>query len=271
MLRLNTRTVAAMLAVIPALALPASAAATTLIGSGSSAEQPILEVLFSKYTKTHKGIRFKYNPNGGNAGVKDVQAGRSEFAVNTRPPLPSDSGTTYAKLYLDGLCIVVNPKNSLSGLTIAQSKDVFTDVFTNWSQVGGSNLTTTIDPLGRNPTAGLYTFFQSAVLGGATQASNVDQLGSDGLVATGVEKDANAIGYVGLPNSLASGVKRLTINGIACSTANIKTEKYPLFRFAWAVLPTKKPNSKVLQFFNWVRTNKTAAGIISRGGAVPLK
>jgi ABC-type phosphate transport system substrate-binding protein len=260
-----------VLAVVPVLALPVTAAAaTTLVGSGSSAEQPILQVLFSKYSKLHKGTRFKYIPDGGNAGVKDVQGGRSQFAVNTRPPLPADSGTTYAKLYLDGLCIVVNPANHLSGLSISQTKDIFTDVVTNWSGVPGSGLTTTIDPIGRNSTAGLFTFFQSAVLGGATQANNVDQAASDGLVATGVEKDPNAIGYVGLPNSLASGVKRLTINGIACSTATIKTEKYPLFRFAWAVLPSNHPSAAVEKFFNWVRTSKAARAIVSRGGAVPL-
>lgn len=67
--------------------------------------------LFKAYSKLHKKIRFSYVPDGGNAGVKDVQAGRSQFAINTRPPLPSDSGTTYVKLFLDGLCIAVNKSN----------------------------------------------------------------------------------------------------------------------------------------------------------------
>ena len=135
---------------IPMVALPASAGATTLFGSGSSAEQPILQVLFKGYKKVHHNIRFVYTPDGGNAGVKDVQAGRRQFAVNTRPPLPSDSGTTYFKLFLDGLCVGVNPANSLSELSISQAKDIFTDVVTSWSQVAGSNLTSTIDPIGRN-------------------------------------------------------------------------------------------------------------------------
>ena len=75
----------------------------------------------------------------------------------------------------------------------------------------GSNLTSTIDPVGRNSTAGSYTFFQSAVLGGATQSSNVQPVTSDGLVATAVTKDQNAIGYVGLAHAgKGSGVKTLT-------------------------------------------------------------
>ena len=93
------------------MAIPSAAAATTLVGSGSSAAQPYMLELFKAYSKLHKKIRFSYVPDGGNAGVKDVQAGRSQFAINTRPPLPSDSGTTYVKLFLDGLCIAVNKSN----------------------------------------------------------------------------------------------------------------------------------------------------------------
>jgi phosphate transport system substrate-binding protein len=257
-------------AVIPALAVPATAGATTLFGSGSSAEQPILNVLFRGYNKQHPKIRFNYLADGGNAGVKDVQAGRRLFAVNTRAPLPSDSGTTQVKLFLDGLCVAVNPANSLSNLSIGQTKDIFTGVDTNWSQVDGSNLSTTVDPVGRNSSAGSYTFFQSAVLGGATQSSNVHAVTSDGLVATAVHTDRDAIGYVGLAHSGASsGVKKVSLNGVACNAANIKKETYPLYRFIWGVFPTSHPSKQVEQFFDWVATNKAAGKIIASAGAVP--
>ena len=190
------------------VALPASAGATTLFGSGSSAEQPIMNVLFRAYNKLHTSIRFNYLPDGGNAGVTDVQAGRRLFSINTRPPLPSDAGTTYFKLFLDGLCIAVNPANSVSDLPSRTTKNIFTGDGHQLEPGRGSNLTSTIDPIGRNSAAGSYTFFQQAVLGGATQSSNVSQQTSDGLVATAVSKDQNAIGYVGLAHSgKGSGVK----------------------------------------------------------------
>lgn len=251
------------------VALPASAGATTLFGSGSSAEQPILNVLFRAYNRLHPKIRFNYLPDGGNAGVTDVQQGRRLFAVNTRPPLPSDAGTTYFKLFLDGLCVAVNKSNTLSNLTVPQTKDIFTGVFTNWSQVGGSNLATTIDPIGRNSSAGSYTFFQQAILGNATQSSNVQQETSDGLVATAVSKDQGAIGYVGLAHSgKGSGVKTVTLNGVACNQANIRNETYPMFRYIWGVLPTGHASTTVEKFFDWVRTSKQAGQIINRAGAV---
>ena len=110
-LRLKLRTAVAVAVIAPTLAVPAAAGATTVIGSGSSAEQPILTALFAGYHKLHHSINFVYTADGGNAGVKDVQSGTSQFAVNTRAPLPSDAGTLQAKLYLDGLCVAVNKAN----------------------------------------------------------------------------------------------------------------------------------------------------------------
>ena len=261
---------AASAAIVASLGAPALASATTLIGSGSSAEQPIMQLLFSAYSRANKGVHFAYTPDGGNAGVKDVQQGRSQFAINTRPPLPSDGGTTQFKIFLDGLCVGVNPSNSLSNITLASLKNVFLGLTTSWSGVPGSSLSSTIDPIGRNSTAGSYTFFQTAVLGGKTQASNVLPVTSDGLVAQGIKNDANSIGYVGLAHAgKSSGVKTLEINGVGCDQATIKAETYPLFRYIWAVIPSASPNASVEKFIQWVRTNKTAGQVINLGGAVP--
>ena len=225
--------------------------------------------LFKTYSSIHKSIKFKYIPDGGNAGVKDVQDHRSQFAINTRPPEPSDAGTTYVKLFLDGLCIAVNKSNSITDISLPTLKNIFLGVDTNWSQVGGSNLSTTIDPLGRNSSAGQYTFFQSSVLGGATQASDVAQLTSDGLVQTGVERDPNSIGYVGLSHSGAPA-KKILVNGISCSPANIRTETYPLWRYDWGVIPSTGANKNVVAFLKWAADNKTARSVEAKAGAVPL-
>lgn len=263
------RAAAALAALTPALMAPAAAAASTVIGSGSSAEQPILLALFKGYRKVDRHVTFIYTADGGNAGIKDVQAGRSAFAVNTRAPLPSDHGTEQVKLFLDGLCVAVNRSNHLSNLSLSTAANIFEAVDTTWSQVAGSNLTTTIDPIGRNSTAGSYTFFQKAVLKGATQASSVEQLTSDGLVAKAIKNDANAIGYVGLAHAgKGSGIKALKLNGISCTPANIKTERYPLSRFIWGVLSSKHPDAAAAAFFDWVRTSKAAGKIIAKT-AVP--
>lgn len=270
-MKAKSRSLVGALVVLVALAIgPAAANAATIFGSGSSASVPYLEALFKGYKKVDKKTTFVFTANNGNAGAKDVQDGKSSFAIQTRPPLPSDSGLSYSKLFLDGLCVAVNPANNLSALSIQQVADIYLGRVTSWSGVG-SNLNTSISAFGRFSTAGLYTFFQSAVLKGSTQASNVTALDKDGEVAVAVKGNPNGIGYVGLANSKPgqSGVKRLKLNGQPCAASAIRTLKYPLSRYAWIVLPAKKPNKTATKFADWVRTSYAAGVIIDKAGAVP--
>lgn len=266
----SSKKLAGLLVVVVALLVgPATANAVTVIGSGSSATQPYLEALAKGYKKVVPSFKVIYTANNGNAGAKDVQDGKSQFALQTRPPLPSDSGLSYSKLFLDGLCVGVNPSNNLSGLQISQVKDIFLGTVTEWSQVG-SNLNKPISAFGRFSTAGLYTFFQSAVLGGATQSSNVTALDKDGEVAVALSGNDAGIGYVGLANAHPKqGVKALKLNGQPCAPSAIKTLKYPLSRYAWIVLPASKPNKNVTKFGDWIRTSYAAGKIIDKAGAVP--
>lgn len=259
--------VAATLALLGAV--PSAASATTLIGSGSNAMQPYILALANEYHKQKPGINIVYTANGGNAGVKDVQAGRSQFAGQSRAPLPSDAGTTYFKAFEDALCPIVNStKNKLKNTTISQLRDIYTGKITNWGQVPGSGLTTTIAPFGRESNAGTFTFWTQAVLNGAAQAGNVTTVLSDALVANGVKNNPNAIGYAGFPY-VKGKLHALKINGIPCNPAHVKTAQYVLSRFMYFVTPTP-PNSDVAAWIDWVRTNATAGVIIRRIGGVTL-
>lgn len=261
------------------LATPATASASTavLIGSGSSAAQPYMVALFAAYHKLHKNINFKYTPDGGNAGVKDVQSGISQFAVQTAAPLPSQTKVTFTKLFLDALCIDVNSKNNLANLSLDQLGGAFKQppTYTTWSQLGSNLGGDSIVTQGRNSAAGQFTFFQGVVLNGGAENSSTTQLTSDGLVKVAIEKNKDAIGYVGLANSgvkgetKATGEKAIKVNGVACSSANVKKKTYPLWRYDWSVLPSTSPNPQVVAFFNWVRTSAAAGKVLTTTGAVP--
>jgi len=270
---MRSKTLAIAALSLMGLAAPASAGAVTLIGSGSVAAQPVLQALFATYTKkVNKKVHFVYTPNGGNAGVKDVQNGTSQFAGQARTPLPSDAGTTYIKMFLDGLCMDVNPKNSLTNITIQQTHDIYRGLITNWSQVPGSTLGTTIDPVGRDTNGGTYNFFLQAVLGNEAPASNVNALTADGLVVNAVKQDPNAIGYAGLAWQ-KKGLKPLKVNGVPCAPSKISVEplKYPLSRYLFLVLPGDGSSSPkaLVKFIDWARRSKLAGSIISQAGGVP--
>jgi phosphate transport system substrate-binding protein len=270
-MRIKSLAIAAV--ALAGLAVPASASAVTYIGSGSVAAQPVLQALFQTYTKqVNKKVHFVYTANGGNAGVKDVQNGTSQFAGQARTPLPSDAGTTYIKAFMDGLCLDVNKSNTLTNISIQQAHDIYRGLLTNWSQVGG-NLTTTIDPVGRDTNGGTYNFFLQAVLNNEAPASNVNALTADGLVVNAVKQDPNAIGYAGLAWQGSKKLHALKVEGIPCEAKKISVEplKYPLSRYLFIVLPgdgTTSPKG-LLKFIDWARTSKLAGEVISKAGGVP--
>jgi phosphate transport system substrate-binding protein len=265
---MKLKALAATTAAVVGLAIPASAGATTLIGSGSVAAQPVFLALFHKYEQLHKNIKFVYTANGGNAGVQDVQNGTSQFAGQARAPLPSDAGTTYVKMYLDGLCIDVHPGNGVTNIQIPTLADIFHGTVTNWSQVPGSSLTTTIDPVGRDTNGGTYNFFLQSVLNNQPPSSNVNALTADGLVVNAVKNDPNAIGYAGLAWQ-GRGLDDISVNGVPCAPKQVKKLKYPLSRYIFTVLPTSNPNPQVVKWVNWARKSKEAGQIIQKAGGVP--
>lgn len=269
---MRNKTLAIAALALLGLAAPASAGAVTLIGSGSVAAQPVLQALFATYTKkVNKKVHFVYTANGGNAGVKDVQNGTSQFAGNARTPLPSDAGTTYIKMFMDGLCLDVNKRNKLANITVQQAHDIYRGLLTNWSQLPGSGLDTTIDPVGRDTNGGTYNFFLQAVLNNEPPASNVNALTADGLVNNAVKQDPNAIGYAGL--AWQQGVKPLKVNGVPCTPSKISVEplKYPLSRYLFMVLPGDGSSSPpaLLKFIDWMRLSPLAGEVISKAGGVP--
>jgi phosphate transport system substrate-binding protein len=256
------------------LAAPASASAVTYIGSGSVAAQPVLQALFKTYeTQVNKKVHFVYTANGGNAGVKDVQNGTSQFAGNARTPLPSDAGTTYIKMFMDGLCLDVNAKNPLKNITIQQAHDIYRGLLTNWNQIPGSYADATISPVGRDTNGGTYNFFLQAVLNNEPPASNVNALTADGLVVNAVKQDVNAIGYAGLAWLGSKKLRPLKVNGIPCQANKISVEplKYPLSRYLFLVLPgdgTQSPKG-LLKFVDWMRRSELAGQVILEAGGVP--
>src|SRR6218665_2766179 len=136
-MKAKSRSLVGALVVLVALAVgPSAANAATIFGSGSSAMVPHFEGLGKGYKKVDPKFKIVFTANNGNAGAKDVQDGKSQFATQTRPPLPSDSGLSYSKLFLDGLCVAVNPSNNLNGLSIQQVSDIFLGRVTQWSGVG---------------------------------------------------------------------------------------------------------------------------------------
>ncbi len=143
-----------------------------------------------------------------------------------------------------GVAVITNPNNTVSELTLAQLRKIFTSEYTNWKQVGGPDAP--IRCLTRRvPESGAAVFFQEKVLDKQPYGPTTTMAETWGTIikvcSTG--KDL-PIGIVPVNQALsASGmIKNLKVKedenspGVAASDETLRDKTYPIilpFRFYW--------------------------------------
>lgn len=215
---------------------------------------------------------------GSNTGICMLIEGDLEFAQSSISLAKSKYADQVTKYRLqeipvayDALTVVVNRQLNISGLTMAQLRDIYMGTVTNWNQVGGPNLL--IVPFSRDPNAGgTVSSFQDLVLGKAGQFNfdvvKIVKTPNDGLQR--VKSNPNAIYYgsakemivdfcdskplligsnqsnlvapfrkpLQTPNDCRQG-KKNQIN-----TDSIKTQDYPLTRKIYVIFKADGLNSQ---------------------------
>lgn len=266
-MRKLTTPVALLTAGAVALGAPMSANAaakkTTITLSGSTSVAPLAALLIKSYLKgPGKGkVAFRVAQGGSDVGIADVSRGRVSIGMSSRDPKTSDpSGIVFNKISKDALCLVVNQQNQTSNLTQAQIQAIFSGKVRDWSDVPNSGRTGTINLVVRTAASGSQDAFQKIFLGSATLSSAATAQASSGLVATAVQNDPNAIGYVSF--EFAPKLKTVAYNGVACNLQNAKTGEYGGVRNFWLVT-RGKATGEVKKFITWTQKNETARKIIA--------
>lgn len=103
---------------------------------------------------------------------------------------------------IDGIAVVVSPKNQISKLTMGQLSDIFSGKTTSWKVLGGPN--SRIVALSRDRNSGTHTFFLEQVVKKGNKrskdefAKNVLMMPSTQAIVEEVSANPEAIGYIGL-------------------------------------------------------------------------
>lgn len=112
---------------------------------------------------------------------------------------------------IDGIAIAVNPTLQISGITLAQLKDIYTGKITNWNQVGGSDLK--ITPYTRSlKDGGTIEFFHEHVLDKENFGPNVKLVYGTTIGIRLVSKNPGGIYYASAPEVVPQcSIKTLAI------------------------------------------------------------
>ena len=260
------------------------------------------ETIQKKFPKVHLNYDEHMSEMGSNSGINRIIKGDSNlaFVEISRVPTPEEkrqlreNGLIPIPIAEDGIAIAVNPKLQISGLTMSQIKNIYTDKITNWNQISDRLPNLPIHAYSRDPKAsGTAFFFKDRVLENENFGNNVKIKTTTTYALKAVISDPEGIYYASASEIVHQcGVKVLSIIqekpislyketpvfGTQCTsnsnhvdTELLKTTKYPLHRTIYIIIKKYGKNYEFgRDFINWLR-GKEGKELIEEAGFAPLE
>ena len=176
---------------------------------------------------------------------------------------------------VDGVSIIVNEKNPIEKMTMADVGALYRGDIKNWKAVGGPN--TPVSLYGRQSNSGTYVFMQEHVLGNKNYSADMKEMNGNAQIIEGVLQDAAGIGYVGVgylfdkDGKVRKGLKVLNISKDAAGQAYSPLDKaavdigdYPVSRPLFQAT-NGKPSPEIAAFIAW-ETGPEGQAIVAREG-----
>ncbi len=199
----------------------------SITASGSTALAPLVKAVATQYESKCSGATITVNLGGSKTGLANAEAGSSDIGDSDIPALSTQSDLVDHQVAVVIFGVIVNKDVTLSNITTAQLKGIYSGKYTNWNQVGGPNLPIVV--VSRPASSGTRATFAKYILGGPETVSGPSHLTSDstGVVVTEVASTNGAIGYAATgPAKANSGVTLLSIDGSAPTSDNAKSNAY---------------------------------------------
>jgi phosphate transport system substrate-binding protein len=251
-------------------AAPAACVTGTATASGSTALQPLAQKAAELYAAKCPGATVTVSGGGSSTGLANVAAGTSDIGDSDVPvtdaPSINASALTDHQVAIVVFAIIVNPKTTVTNLTLKQAQDVFSGKVTNWKDVGGADLPVTL--IERKPGSGTRLSFDKTVMRGtlesATPASTQD---STQLVVAGVTGADGGVSYVGLAS--VGTTTPVNLDGVKPDASTVKNGTYPFYSHEH--MYTKGPGSALAQsYISYILSDAVQTGTVTTLGFLPL-
>ena len=248
----------------------------TVVIKGSDTMVNLSQKWVEEYIKIHPEISLQVTGGGSGIGITALLNGTADIANMSRELKDRELERgevahvmpVQYKVALDGIAVIVSPKNKIDTLTLEQIKGIYSGKIKNWKDVGGADLE--IVKYGRENSSGTYEYFKETILGRDKTGKRVDFAVStqvlQGTSALGeaVAKDIKGIGYGGVgyfakrddlkiiflkDSSLQKAISPVKNNEVNYKV--IRDGVYPLSRYLYCYT-NGKPKGAVKNFINFI-------------------
>ncbi|MDB6093190.1 MAG: phosphate binding protein [Verrucomicrobia bacterium] len=225
------------LLLLSALAVVSTVSAQKLVIKGSDTlGAKLVPTLAEEYKSKHPGVSFEIAAEGSTTGIAAIIDGTAQIGMASRRAKLTEISAAQAKgvsmkptiVAFDGIAVVINAANPITGLTRRQVEQIFAGDVTDWSAVGGG--AGKISLYTRNTASGTYSDFKALAMKNRDYASSSQKMAGNEQIVAEVAKNPNGVGYVGLAYMNESGTKVAAIDGSIPSKESVLTKKYPFAR-----------------------------------------
>ena len=278
-----TRTIAISLTLLVAFMcfIPQAVAVDKVIQiKGSDTMVNLMSNLAEAYMNAHPEVDIAVTGGGSGTGIAALINGTTEICASSRNFKKEENDLAAGKsvtpvgitIGLDGIAVMVNLNNPVSELTLEQLKNIYTGVFSKWSDVGGPDHPLIV--LSRESNSGTYVYFQEHVLEKKDYSPKVRLMPSTAAITQSVTDDRWSIGYGGIAYAEHAEVKIVNVKktadspAIAPSDATVHDGSYPISR-PLLLYTNGNPISMVKEFIDYCLSPDGQA-IVVETGYIPL-
>jgi phosphate transport system substrate-binding protein len=260
-----------------AMALAASSVqADRLVIKGSDTlGAKLVPQLAEAFKAAHPDTTFDIAAEGSTTGIAAIIDGTAQIGMASRRAKPSEVGAASSKgvnmkptiVAYDGIAVIVNSANPITGLTRKQVEQIFAGDVADWSALGGN--AGKISVYTRNTSSGTYSEFKELAMKKRDYAPSAQKMAGNEQIASEVGKNANGVGYVGLAYTRASGIKVMPIDGNLPSVKSVQAKSYPYARPTFYY--TNGDPSGIAKAFLDFSMSPAGQKIVLQAGFVPIK
>lgn len=121
-----------------AKAYSGTGATEKIVVGGSSSVSPVMEKLKEGYQEIHPDADIEIQTSDSTTGMTNTAEGTLDIGMASRELKDSEigNGLTSTVIAMDGIAVIVNPENPITGLTSGQIMKIYTGEVTAWDEIG---------------------------------------------------------------------------------------------------------------------------------------
>ena len=237
--------------------------------AGGTAHIPVMKEAAKRIMTFNPDIQISIAGGGSGVGIKQVGDGLVDIGNSGRKPTDDEIARYDLKMFkwaVDGVGIVVNPRNPVKSLTKSQLMDIFAGKINSWKTLGGADKE--INLYTRDKSSGTRAVFWKMALSKGEVSPKANFVVSNGAMKSVVSNDPYGIGYVSV-GYIDNTVAPVALDGVVPTLDTVKTGTYKIARGLYS--NTKgDPTGLTKKFIDYLYTPE-GQKIIASKGFIPVK